>query len=78
MTRIITQEWEYNEDLRYLGRTLIFGWVSDKRDLIESEVIKSKYKVIYDMIHHSKDHIRNCNVTDKKIVEIIDSITSLR
>ena len=75
---IITQDWQHNEDLRYLARSFIHHWVIDKKRWFKDNNTKHNYGLIFNKIYSNRSDIRNCNPTDEIILEITNEISELR
>lgn len=73
--KLISQEWQDDDELRYLARTQLNHWL-EKRDFYNAS-LESEYRNILNQIIGKRKIIKGCNITDIVIVGLIEKISSL-
>jgi ppGpp synthetase/RelA/SpoT-type nucleotidyltranferase len=74
--KLVTQEWQDAAELRHVARTTMIDWLKEKK--FEDKTVNRQYKSILKEIQTNKNYIRDCNIKDKTIVDLIGKVTDLK
>lgn len=76
--QIISQEWQYSNELRYTARTQLTEWLEVRKNKLSSQHLKENFEKISNDIFTNRDQLKRCTINDPLVSWIIDKISTLR